>query len=225
MDLSKTGVDISQKDALSLTVDDLKGVKALITDPPYGISLNSHCKRGVKDRKSTYKIEGDEDQSAGNHVLEIAREAGVETIVMFASPQKPWPGKFRNWVVWDKGGGVGFGGDTKTCFRRTWELIQIENKREISGRPESVWRVTMNNAIFKMHPCAKPVELMKKILLSLNVTGLVLDPFMGSGSTGVACANLGIPFRGFEIDPMHFATAQDRINSECLEQSQQGRLF
>ena len=57
MDLSNTGVDIRQQDALSLTVNDLKGVKALITDPPYGISLNSHCKRGVKDRINSECLE------------------------------------------------------------------------------------------------------------------------------------------------------------------------
>jgi len=210
---------------MSLTVKDFEGVEALVTDPPYGISLDSHCKRGVKDRKSTYKIQGDNNQDAGNHVLELARKAGVQTIVLFASPQRPWPGKFRNWVVWDKGGGVGFGGDTKTCFRRTWELIQIENKNEIDGRPESVWRVTMNNAIFKLHPCAKPVELMEKLLISLNVKGVVFDPFMGSGSTGVACMKMGLPFKGCEMDKGYFETAKKRISEEYEKQNNQGRLF
>jgi len=212
-------------DALQLKASDFAGVGALITDPPYGISLQSHCKRGVKDRKSTYKILGDESQAAGNHVLSVAREAGVPVLAVFASPQKPWPGKFRNWVVWDKGGGVGFGGDTKTCFRKTWELIQIENQDAIQGRPESVWRVTMNNAIFKLHPCAKPVELIKKIIVSLNVTGPVFDPFMGSGSTGVACVELGIPFIGMELDKKHFATSEKRIYEAQEKQNNQGRLF
>ena len=57
MGTSYAGLDLKQQNAFSLTVDDLQGVEALITDPPYGISLDSHCKRGVKDRKDTYKID------------------------------------------------------------------------------------------------------------------------------------------------------------------------
>lgn len=59
------------------------------------------------------------------------------------------------------------------------------------------------------HPTEKPVQLMMAIVEWTR--GLVCDPFMGSGSTGVACARLGRPFVGVELDPVHFETACRRI--------------
>lgn len=205
---------IQLADSSLLTVDDFKGVDVVLTDPPYGINLKSNCKGGVKDRRIIgASIQGDTDQSAGVHVLNMARAASVPLIIFFASPNLMWPGKFRNLIVWDKGGGTGFGGDTSTCLRRTWELIQVENKNPIvSGRPESVWRVTFSNAIFKDHPCAKPVELIRRLLsVFVGQKATVFDPFMGSGTTGVACIEAGHNFKGNEIDPKHFETAKKRI--------------
>jgi tRNA G10 N-methylase Trm11 len=217
---------ISLGDALKLTASDFAGVFAVVTDPPYGIGLQSHCKRGVKDRKAEYNVVGDDSQRAGNHVLSVARAARVPVIAFFASPWKPWPGKWRNLIVWDKGGGTGFGGDTAKCLRRTWELIQVDNNSKITdGRPESVWRATFSNAIFKHHPCAKPVSLLKRLISTFvdQENALVFDPFMGSGSTGVACAELGLPFRGLEIDPIYCEAATRRIKKANEENA--NKLF
>lgn len=71
------------------------------------------------------------------------------------------------------------------------------------------------------HPTQKPVGLMAWAIQKAKATGTVLDPFMGSGTTGVACTALGLPFVGIEIDPRYFAVALDRIG---VAQSQ-GRLF
>lgn len=62
----------------------------------------------------------------------------------------------------------------------------------------------------RCHPTQKPVALMMR-LLEAAPPGVILDPFMGSGSTGVACVRLGRDFIGIEQDPGHFATAQQRI--------------
>lgn len=66
------------------------------------------------------------------------------------------------------------------------------------------------------HPCVKPDKLMV-MLLNLMPTGVVCDPFMGSGTTGVACIRTGRKFVGIEKDPKHFETACQRIRKE-LEQ-------
>lgn len=64
------------------------------------------------------------------------------------------------------------------------------------------------------HPTCKPVDLMEKFLINHTVeNSVVLDPFMGSGSTGVACKNLNRRFIGIELDETYFNTAQARINS------------
>jgi len=62
------------------------------------------------------------------------------------------------------------------------------------------------------HPCPLPVELIKRIiLLSTSLGDTILDPFMGSGTTGVACVQTGRNFIGIEIDPQYFAIAEKRI--------------
>jgi DNA modification methylase len=60
--------------------------------------------------------------------------------------------------------------------------------------------------------CPKPVWLMIELIeASSNVGDTILDPFMGSGSTGVACIKTGRKFVGIELDPITFALAQDRL--------------
>ena len=66
------------------------------------------------------------------------------------------------------------------------------------------------------HPTEKPLSLMVE-LVSKCPQGTILDPFMGSGTTGVACANLGRKFIGIEIEPKYFDIALRRI-SETLKQ-------
>lgn len=64
----------------------------------------------------------------------------------------------------------------------------------------------------KYHPSQKPVELLEELLMvSTNEQDIVLDPFMGSASTGVACLNLNRNFIGIELDDVIFNTAKDRI--------------
>lgn len=69
------------------------------------------------------------------------------------------------------------------------------------------------------HPCPVPVELMERIIrLTTNEGDLVVDPFAGSGTTGVACVNTNRRFIGFEIDPLYADMANERIkNQEVAE--------
>lgn len=68
------------------------------------------------------------------------------------------------------------------------------------------------------HPCQKPLELMKRLLV--GGCRSVLDPFMGTGTTGVACVQTGRNFIGIEIEQKYFDIAQERIG-EALEKSKQ----
>jgi tRNA/tmRNA/rRNA uracil-C5-methylase (TrmA/RlmC/RlmD family) len=68
------------------------------------------------------------------------------------------------------------------------------------------------------HPSPKPIEYMLKLIARLTDEGdTVLDPFMGSGTTGVACAKLGRNFIGYEINPDYFAIAEKRIAEAQLQ--------
>jgi site-specific DNA-methyltransferase (adenine-specific) len=62
------------------------------------------------------------------------------------------------------------------------------------------------------HPNQKPLRVMATLVKNFApAAGVVLDPFMGSGTTGVACVKAGLDFIGCEVDPKHFATAKRRI--------------
>lgn len=80
-----------------------------------------------------------------------------------------------------------------------------------------VWRLPTEPKEY--HPTAKPVLLMKKqILASSNVGDTIFDPFMGSGTTGVACAQLGRNFIGCEIDKDYFKIAEKRIKQAYMQE-------
>ncbi|AEJ31448.1 DNA methylase [Leuconostoc sp. C2] len=76
-------------------------------------------------------------------------------------------------------------------------------------------RVPITSKAEKMlgsHPTQKPIKLMEELLLQhSNENDIVLDPFMGSGSTGVACQNLNREFMGIELDETYFKIAENRI--------------
>lgn len=69
----------------------------------------------------------------------------------------------------------------------------------------------------KLHMAAKPVRLMEQLLAIMD--GPVLDPFMGSGTVGVACLTLGLPYIGIEVDPGHFAVACQRLEEVSRAES------
>lgn len=78
---------------------------------------------------------------------------------------------------------------------------------------------TINRDEYHDHPTQKPIKLMVRLVKRTD--GLILDPFMGSGTTGVACVNLGRRFIGIEIEPRYFDIALRRIE----EATRQPRLF
>ena len=76
----------------------------------------------------------------------------------------------------------------------------------------------INNVENKNHPSEKPIKLMKILIKnSTNEQDKVLDPFMGSGTTGVACKELNRNFIGIELDEKYFKIAKERIEKISLE--------
>ena len=128
--------------------------------------------------------------------------------------------RYQNMVVWDKGAmGLGAG------FRAQHEIIL----HHTAGSPEyrdlgtaNVIRAARVTAEEREHQTQKPVDLLQRLARVVTPAGgLVLDPFMGSGSTGIAAAAEGLRFVGIERDPKHFATACERIENA----QRQERLF
>lgn len=89
------------------------------------------------------------------------------------------------------------------------------------GGRHGVWIIPKGEPIRHGHPTQKPLRLMKELVGLFSDGGTVLDPFMGSGTTGVACVELGRKFIGVEKEPRYFDIACERIAAAYA----QGRLF
>lgn len=206
---SDNPVSVWEGDALSLLPDLRAEVGAVLTDPPYGIALASN---GTWFR-SMRGIEGDDSQETGQTAIDLCFARGWP-VAAFASPLRPWAGDWRQALVWDKGGAVGIGGDRATCWKRSWELIQVSRLfGAVNGsRDESVLRFPAMPSLSAMHPAAKPVDLMRYLVRKLTAPDdLILDPFGGIGATAVACAIEGRRCVLIEREPAYAAIARRRI--------------
>lgn len=121
--------------------------------------------------------------------------------------------RLHNVLAWDK----------RTATPNRWYMKNVEYVAYMfKGRARTIndcsvkQMIRYPNSVNKSHPTEKPVALMAQyVTQSTDAGGLVLDPFMGSGSTGVACRRHGRRFIGIEIDRAHFDTACRRIEDAC----------
>lgn len=97
-------------------------------------------------------------------------------------------------------------------MNRKTMAAQIKNKTYTHKYPKNILNFSNANQTGKVHPTQKPVALLEYLIKTYTQEGdVVLDPTMGSGSTGVACARLNRKFIGFEKDPKYFEIAKKRI--------------
>jgi site-specific DNA-methyltransferase (adenine-specific) len=205
--------------------DLLEPAGALVSDPPYGIKFGHS--RSRKNRVSSLAWgEGSESQDRGWSDVEGDDEPFNPSpwlqhpqIVLFGAnhfasrlPESP------SWRVWDKRDGTA--SDNHSDCELIWTNL---------GGPARIWRQLWRGVVRagednaanspKHHPCQKPIELMRWLVSQTE--GVVKDPYMGSGTTGVAAVEAGREFVGAEIDPVHFQTSCERIERA----QRQERLF
>ncbi len=186
-------------------------VDAVVTDPPYGIE---HQTNG-QIFKSAVSIHGDNSLQAAEDVRAWARRGGT-ACCMFFSPFRPMGG-WRSVLCWSKGVQVGAGGDRETCWKRDLEMIGVENNGPLQGnRDSAVLHFAALVAKPSGHFAEKPVALMEYLVRKLDAQ-TILDPFMGSGTTLVACAKLGRRGIGIEIEPKYFDIARRRVEAVYRE--------
>lgn len=119
--------------------------------------------------------------------------------------------ELHNILVWEKNTATANRWYMKNC---EFTLFLKKGKAKTINNPSSKQVHKFDNIVgTKLHPTQKPVELMELYISnSSNEGDLVLDPFMGSGTTGVACKKLNRSFIGIELDEKYFNIAKDRIN-------------
>lgn len=172
----------------------LEKVDAVITDPPYG--LGNRMKGGTWAEKQEFK----------DMVVWDTAPPSIEDLLNIASKAKIcvfWGGNYyglpasRCWLVWDKQNAV----PTMSDCEIAWTNLDANTKR--FSHP--VGRV-LNG-----HPSEKPLRLMEWTLQTVKASGVILDPFMGSGTTGVASLKTNNKFIGIEREQKYFDIACKRI--------------
>jgi len=202
-------------------------VNAIITDSPYGMSYQSNGKKN-KDLPMLY----DKNLKWLPKFLRLSRTILKNDghLYMFMPWQRVDEFKIqienffipKNILIWYKDS---FGmGDLKGQYAPSYEMIMFavkEQGRKLNGKRDKDI-IKCKKTKINLHPTQKPVELIEHLLLkSTNENDIVLDPFMGSGTTGVACVNTNRNFIGIEIDKDYFEIAKKRIEKH----TKQERLF
>jgi DNA modification methylase len=191
-------------------LETLEPVDCVITDPPYGINKDGQKRTtgGNGGRKAYDFLGWDGDRPPPDLLTRLAVFAPV--VVM-------WGGNYfadvlpptSKWFVWDKG----------------QRINQSDGELAWTSLPGALRIMTLNRVELMTdgaeHPTQKPVRLMEWTLEQVKASGTVLDPFMGSGTTGVACVRRGCSFIGIEREPTYFDIACRRIE----EAYKQPRLF
>jgi DNA modification methylase len=186
---------------------------AVVTDPPYGIgeSSKNFASRGKIADAAKYERESWDSQTAPEAIAK-AREIAQAAIIFGGNYYDLPPASC--WLVWDKENGAN---DFADC-----ELAWTNLPRAVR-RLKFLWNGCMRKEreIAREHPTQKPVGVMRWCLGFVLDAKTILDPFMGSGTTGVACAQLDRAFTGIELNEKYFDIACRRIE----EAYKQPRLF
>jgi DNA modification methylase len=184
-------------------------VDAVVTDPPYGIGESGGEKSRYGPGRTRFSKPKHEAKSwdATRPSPEI-----FVALLQNSNAQVLWGGNYfadllppkMGWLYWDKciGGDFSDGELAWTSRQAALRSFQMHPFKGLDGGKARV------------HPTQKPVELMAWCLGFLPDARTILDPFMGSGTTGVACVQLGRKFIGIELDPGYFDIACKRIENE-----------
>jgi len=204
----------------------LDKVDAVVTDPPYVVSAGLHGgafgdRDYLSDMESAGITEGFDlsvfDGSANTvsfcskdqliAYIEFATAAGLKWDLLAWHKTNPTPLCHERYLP-----------DVEYIFHLRAKGVPVRGGYENKSR---VIQFPTGGNKYK-HPTVKPVEVISTLLVSCSDEGaLILDPFMGSGTTGVACMNLGRKFIGIEREKKYFDIACERIEAAQA----QGRLF
>ena len=216
-------------------------VDAVVTSPPYNQRLDQFRASGFKaegasqwaDRISAAYFDSmpeDEYQDKQRAMLDSAYAAASDHASLFYNHKCRWRDKqilhpldivrgtkwtLRQELIWFRDGSLT---QNAKMFPPCDERILWMYKRswlwnDESNRFLSVWRI--NSEKRSEHAVAYPVELPSRAVEATTTTdSVVLDPYMGSGTTGVACVRLGRRFIGIELEPKYYAIAKRRIQDE-----------
>jgi DNA modification methylase len=208
----------------------LPKVDAVVTDPPYGIDIASRSTIGATGKNSgrhqlgarainQYAISDWDQSGLSRKQWDAIRAIADHWIIWGGNHLADVLGASSGVLIWDKKCKNGWD-DTFSEMEIAWTnaITRAKGFRHLWA---GALRASEPSANTREHPTQKPIVLMEWCVGFLPHAPVILDPFMGSGTTGVACANLGRKFIGIEIEPRYFDIACRRIETAYA----QGGLF
>ena len=188
-------------------------VDAVVTDPPYGIGFPYASYNDSRENLRAL-IHGAIVPAIGNSKRAVITP-GITNVWEY--PEADWVGAW----TWDTTTARGFWGWSQ------WQPILLYGKDTWPGTNSNGGALKADRIHFSggqakidhsdtgSHTCPKPVEFVLRLVRRFTLHAeTILDPFMGSGTTGVACIRLGRRFIGIEKEPKYFETAKKRIRDE-----------
>ena len=198
-------------------------IDMVLTDPPYGMNLTPQRLSG---KFYGEKIDNDNTLEWTDEFFSIIYSKLVKVgsafvfcnhycISEFIASAKKAGFEVKNIIVWDKGH-FGMGGN----WRPVHELILLLTRGRFVCRSKNLKNIVSYKKVHHSranHPTEKPVDLLQHLIVEPDYDPkTILDPFMGSGSTGVACVNTNRNFIGIELNDEYFKIAEKRISDANL---------
>lgn len=192
----------------------------IVTDPPFNVGYHYNTYKDSMDDDDYYSMLGDVFQFAPFVVIHYPEE-----IYKIAFQVGEFPDKVVSWVynsnTVKQHRDIAFFG-VKPDFTKYGQPYKNPTDKRImqriadgkSARLYDWWEINQVKNVSKhktAHPCQMPVEVMKRVIAILPDDYTIVDPFMGSGTTGVACKMLGRNFIGIDMDDVYVAIAEERI--------------
>ena len=191
-------------------------VDLIVTDPPYGINADKGV-GGFGSSSGTAKSYEDnwDNKTPSKEVFNEILRIGKKIIIFggnFFTDKLPVG---THWIVWDKVGNIKFKNPFSDC-----ELAWTNSEKVSTKKYIVIQQGFVSEERKRMHPTQKPVKLFRNIIKDYSEQGdLILDPFIGSGTTAVACKQLGRNFIGFEISKEYCDIANKRLSQKNLMNS------
>ncbi|MGL4404101.1 MAG: DNA-methyltransferase [Fusobacteriaceae bacterium] len=201
-------VDLKKGDCLELmkSLAD-ESVDAVVTDPPYGINADKGV-GGFGSSNTAKKYKGGWDSATpSKEVFNEFFRISKKVIIFGGNYFTHLLPQSNHWIVWDKVGSFTFKNPFSDC-----ELIWTNIDKNTVNKMTVIQQGFVSEEKERFHPTQKPVKLLSQIIEKYTTPNqTILDPFMGSGTTGIAAVNLDRNFIGYEIDQDYFEIAKKRI--------------
>lgn len=213
------GIALYRGDCLEI-LPKLPRVDAVITDPPYGVNFAGKSTKWTE--RSGIGYNSKDDPAVGINALKLWNSKrsvitpGVRNAHNYPNPDD-WGG-----IFYPSGAGLSKWGFT--CFQPIFYYGKCPYLAQHLGSHPNSFPST-DSAEVNGHPCPKPIKTMEWLVSRGSlISELILDPFMCSGTTGVAAVNLDRSFIGIELDPDYFKISVQRIRKAIIDK-QNGPLF